>query len=194
MGALTARERAGYSIWGTVLVVVAVPELWALAGRDVPWPTISGTIAHLEDLWHPTAVLVVAGIVVAAALAAGYGCVSQAAEPPGRARWWPYAYLAVAALVTAGGGFAASRLAGGRFVLGYAIYGLIGISFLAVPALLGWAFAMPFPPLFATLRDLERRVPVLALLVLAGLVVLLIHLALYPWPDVPHHVPAPASP
>jgi hypothetical protein len=194
VGPVTARERAGYWIWAIVALVVAVPEVWALAARTVPWPTISGTVGHLEDLWHPTAVLVVAAIVVAAALAAGYGVVAQAPVPPAPESWWPYAYLAAAAALTAAGGLLAAQLADGRFVVGYAIYGLIGVFFFAVPALLGSLVAMPFPSLFATLRDLERRVPVVALLVLAGLVVLLIHLALYPWPDVAHHAPAPASP
>jgi hypothetical protein len=53
---------------------------------------------------------------------------------------------------------------------------------------------VPFPSLITTLRDLERRVPLVALVVLAGLVILLIHLALYPWPDVSHHNPVPGSP
>jgi hypothetical protein len=194
VGPVTARERAGYWAWGTVALVILVPEVWALAARNVPWPTISGTIAHLEDLWHPTAVLVVAAIVVAAALAAGYGVVAQAPEPPGRAPWWPYAYLGVAAAIVAVAGAVASQSSDGRFVLGYVIYGLIAVFFLAMPALVGWLVAMPVPSLFATLRDLERRVPVVALVVLAGLVVLLIHLALYPWPDVAHHRPAPGSP
>lgn len=190
--------RWGYGVWGTVAVVVAVPELWAVVGGDAPWPTISGTTGHLEDLWHPTAVFVVAAIVVAAALAVGYGNVAprSAGRRPGGDRW-PYVYLGGAALATAG---AAAIVAGtargteGRWALGYVIYGLLGFFFLVLPAALGSAFAVPFPSLLGTLRDLERRVPVVALVVLAGLVILLIHLALYPWPDVPHHAPGPGSP
>jgi hypothetical protein len=46
----------------------------------------------------------------------------------------------------------------------------------------------PFPTLFAVLAGVERRWPPVALVILAGLVVLLAHLALYPWPDIFSHV------
>jgi hypothetical protein len=38
------------------------------------------------------------------------------------------------------------------------------------------------------LAGVERRWPPVALVILAGLVVLLAHLALYPWPDIFSHV------
>jgi Na+/proline symporter len=191
-------ERIGYVVWGSVALVVAIPEIWALAVNDAPWPTISGTTGHLEDLWHPTAVFVVALIVVAAALAVGYGRPGERTPTNAPAgQWWPFLYLGSAVVFTVGAGFLASSLVNGRegrFVLGYVIYGTIGFFFLFLPAVFGWAFVVPFPSLFTTLRDLERRVPLIALLVLAGLVILLIHLALYPWPDVTHHNPRPGSP
>lgn len=191
-------ERWGYCVWGAVALVVAVPEIWALAVADAPWPTLSGTVAHLEDLWPPTAVIVVAAIVVAAALAVGYGRREEqaAAVAPGGDRW-PYVYLGSAVVFIVGAGLVASELVNGRegrFVLGYVIYGLIGVFLVLLPALAGHVLVVPFPSLIETLRDLERRVPLVALVVLAGLVILLIHLALYPWPDVAHHAPAPASP
>jgi hypothetical protein len=192
---VTRFERIGYFVWGTVALVVAIPELWALIANDAPWPTISGTVGHLEDLWHPTAVIVVAVIVVAAALATGYGRPDTRAPttaPTGE--WWPFVYIGSAAAFVVGTGLLVSGLVDDRFVLGYVIYGLIGSFFFVLPAVFGWAFVVPFPSPFETLRDLERRVPVVALVVLAGLVILLIHLALYPWPDVAHHNPAPASP
>ena len=195
---MTRFERIGYVVWSAVALVVAIPEITALADADAPWPTISGTTGHLEDLWHPTAVIVVAVIVVAAALAAGYGRPTQRTptSAPGGALW-PFVYLGSAVVFTVGAGFLASGVVNGsegRFVLGYVIYGLIGFFFFVLPAVFGWAFVVPFPSLIATLRDLERRVPLVALVVLAGLVILLIHLALYPWPDVTHHNPKPESP
>jgi len=41
--------------------------------------------------------------------------------------------------------------------------------------------------------DLEKRAPPIALIVLTGLVILLIHLALYPWADISHQHPTPDS-
>jgi hypothetical protein len=195
---ISPRERWGYAVWGAVGVVIAVPEIWAAAAGDSPWPTISGTTGHLEDLWHPTAVFVVALIVIAAALATGYGRLDERAPTVAPAgAWWPYVYLGGAVLFTVGASLIASELVNGsegRYVLGYVIYGLIGFFFLFLPAVLGSVFVFPFPSLITSLRDLERRVPLVALLVLAGLVILLIHLALYPWPDVTHHNPTPGSP
>ena len=43
---------------------------------------------------------------------------------------------------------------------------------------------VPFPTLFATIQALERRARVVAIVFAAGITVLLIHLALYPWPAV----------
>jgi hypothetical protein len=198
--------------------VIAVPEIWAaVAGDAGSWPTISGTTGHLEDLWKLTAVIVVALIVIAAAWAVGYGKPAPLAPrlragrpqvPQASAQlageWWPYVYFGIAVVCTAVASLATAGLAGdggeARFVVGYVMYGLIGFFFLFLPATFGWALAfffardVPFPPILRTIHDLEKRVPLVALVVLAGLVILLIHLALYPWPDISHHQPKPGSP
>ena len=43
---------------------------------------------------------------------------------------------------------------------------------------------VPFPTLFKTVKYLQRRVHPLATVLVAGLAVLAVHLALYPWPDI----------
>jgi hypothetical protein len=57
-----------------------------------------------------------------------------------------------------------------------------------IPSALAWpkrfAVDVPFPTMFETVRDLERRLRVLALVVAAGLATLMIHLVLYPWPSI----------
>src|SRR5438445_5839002 len=67
---VSARERWGYAVWGSVALVIAIPEVIAAAWNKATWPTISGTIGHLEEIWSPTAIIVVAGIVVIAVQAA----------------------------------------------------------------------------------------------------------------------------
>src|SRR5579859_4739363 len=57
--ALSRLEVWGYAVWGLTAVVVAVPEIWALAGSP-RWPTVSATAARLEELWSPTKAIVVA--------------------------------------------------------------------------------------------------------------------------------------
>jgi hypothetical protein len=200
---LTPYERWGYRVWGSVTVAIAIPEIWAAVAGNGPWPTISGTTGHLEDLWSPTAILVVGAIVIAAARALGYGPKAPPARVEPGSGWWPYAYFGGALVcVAVPSALVAIFVPEGpesRFVLGYVMYGLIGFFGLLVPALIGWvlarfyAIALPFPPLFKTLSALEKRLPVVALVVVAGLVVLLIHLALYPWPDISHHNPGPGS-
>ena len=75
-----------------------------------------------------------------------------------------------------------------KYPVGWTLYGLILVFWVLVPSLVAWpkriAVDVPFPTLFSTVRSLERRVRVLALVVAAGLVMLLIHLVLYPWPSI----------
>jgi hypothetical protein len=67
---------------------------------------------------------------------------------------------------------------------GYVLYGLIAVAFLIVPNVLAYGFAkeVPFPTLFRTLADLDRRWHPLVLIIVAGLSVLVVHLVAYPWP------------
>jgi hypothetical protein len=41
---------------------------------------------------------------------------------------------------------------------------------------------VPFPTLFATLKNLEKRAPHFTIVLASGLAILMIHLILYPWP------------
>jgi len=58
-GALSRTEIWGYVVWGLTGIAIGIPEVWALLGSP-RWPTISATVAHLEDLWSPTKAIVVA--------------------------------------------------------------------------------------------------------------------------------------
>ena len=59
------REIVGYIVWSVALIVFAVPELWASKDSDLPFPTLSGTIGHLERRWDWSAIFVVFAIVYA---------------------------------------------------------------------------------------------------------------------------------
>ena len=210
---MTARERWGYCFWGAVGAMIALPEIWAAAWSGGPWPTISGMTGHLEELWSPTAILVVAGIVVAAVQAVRFrtapaplrtagGRTTRRAPPPAPptgASLWGYLYVALAVVCVAVPSVLVGTLSTSRhtkWILGYVIYGLIGFFCVALPSALAYWLSrdIPFPTLFQTIADLERRARWVAIVTLAGLVVLLIHLALYPWPDIAHHNPGPKAP
>jgi len=82
----------------------------------------------------------------------------------------------------------------------YVLYGSLALLWLAVPSILAFirGLDMPFPTLFRTIGNLEdwlrtrswpyRLGPAFALLVayviFAGLAILLLHLTLYPYPDI----------
>jgi hypothetical protein len=72
-----------------------------------------------------------------------------------------------------------------RWLTAYVLYSLIGVFWIVVPA--GAAFWLkrdvPFPTLFLTIRQLELRLHFVAYVIAAGLAVLVVHLAIYPWPD-----------
>jgi hypothetical protein len=66
------------------------------------------------------------------------------------------------------------------------MYGLIALFWMVIPAAYAYFGGkdVPFPTLFATIQALEQRVRVVAIVFAAGITVLMIHLALYPWPAV----------
>jgi hypothetical protein len=200
------RELWGFGVWLLVGLVFGVPESWA-GITSPPWPALSDTIGHLEQLWHPARVIVVTLIVFAAFQAVTYppGRAGESAAPaskPARGRT-PcgrparagtktagavpvLVYFPVAIGVVAGGSILAAAAGGGMFVRGYVIYGLIAIFLVLIPNALAFWFAadVPFPTLYHTIANLERRWRPAAMVIVAGLVVLAIHLVFFPWPDI----------
>jgi hypothetical protein len=201
---LKPREWWGYAVWGFVGALIAVSELWAAAGNPW-WPTISATVGHLERLWSPVKIIVVALIAA--------GAVQVLTNPPFRANYeqrpgralrrrtengrltksWannqemlPLAagYFPAAVIAVAAAAAGAAILGGDKFVVGYVLYGVMAIAFLIIPNVLAFFCAreVPFPTLLRTLEDLDSRLHSAVLIIVAGLVVLVIHLVAYPWP------------
>jgi hypothetical protein len=71
-----------------------------------------------------------------------------------------------------------------RYPLSYAIYGSFALLGVVVPLFLVLLKRhVVFPSLPYTLNCLRRRFPPALVVVVAGLSILVIHLTLYPWPD-----------
>ena len=196
----------GYLMWGLAALFIAVPELLA-AWRKAPWPTISATVGHLEGRWSWVALIVTAVIVVAA-----YYGFHQARKtgPHGRRRntsgrltnapagngeigeALARGYMIFAALVAVAGGLLAWVLTphgspeNTQFLGAYILYPLIVLFWVVIPSVAAAFFKkdVPFLPLFRTVRHLEERAHWFAVVVMAGLVILLIHLTFYPWPGI----------
>jgi len=211
-------EAWGYVVWGAAGLVIAIPEITAAVNAKAPWPTISGMVGHLEFRWSWVALIVVALIVSVAFHAARFpwrqrgqlaiqatervlgrtvgGRFTMKPEPAEEgekdqvAALWLLIALAV---VIAGSVLVAALGLHDKFILGYVLYGLIALFWVVVPSGLAFWFArdVPFPTLFRTIGDLERRLHFATVLILAGLVILLIHLALYPWPAIFHQLQPP---
>jgi hypothetical protein len=206
----TTTEEWGYGFWLFLGLVFGVPESWAGVANP-PWPALSDTITHLDALWPPTAVIVVALMVFVAyyfvrvpvsqagslmypqggpgrGTGAGVGRTynGRLSKAPADISPVPaliYVPLALAAIVI--GSVIAAVASGDFWVAGYVIYGLITIFLVIIPNVLAYFFAreVPWPTLLATIVNLERRWRPAAVVVLAGLVILMLHLALPPWPD-----------
>ncbi|WP_157535117.1 hypothetical protein [Nocardia inohanensis] len=195
----------GYLMWGLAGVAIAAPELASVFGL-ASWPTISNTIGHLQTE-HPWVRLVVVFVIVVI----GYYAVPQllfhpepsprvvAGQPTtagGRVTRsdGPVTLLGAGYLFTAAGTYvfgilfaAADRAMDADAYLGpYVLYGLIALMWVVVPSILAMFFGkdVPFPTLFRTIGFLERRAHFIAAILLGLLVILLIHLAFYPWPRV----------
>jgi len=211
-----ARERWGYAVWGVVLLVILIPEVWAAASKQKVWPTISGTVGHLEYMRDWVGLLVVAVIVWVVLEVVGYprgpsGVRGRTARQGRRTAGGratvrqqtggeiPVLMLGAGALVVAVGSILTAELdSSDLYALGYVLYGSIALLCAAVPNVIAfvWAKDVPFPTFLATLANLERRAHFVMVLVLIGLTILLVHLALYPWPNIFHILkgPHPSSP
>jgi hypothetical protein len=204
------QERWGYFWWGTAGAVVAVPELWAAVGGDnVPWPTISGLIGNLE-VSHQWVAFIVIGVLVWGAFHAiavtrlpphrdldafsnpdrerrrVIGGRLTTAEQTERLHH-PFRYIVIAVALVAIPSWLTHHFATGddrRYVFGEVMYASIGFWWMIVPGWLAYKRGklVPFPTLFTTFKDLERRFRLFAVVVAAGLAILMIHLTLYPWP------------
>ena len=76
---LTPREKYGFALWGILAVVVFVFEMLGLADTN-PWPTLSQTVAHLQDAHDWVRMPILAGLVVLAARIVFYPWPSRSAE------------------------------------------------------------------------------------------------------------------
>lgn len=102
----------------------------------------------------------------------------------GRRPWdvLPYFVLATVAVVLTA---LLASVSENRFLVGYVLYSLIAVVWLIVPNVAAYWFKrdVPFTTLFFTIRCLGRRMQLVAAFVAALLVILLLHLAFYPWPS-----------
>ena len=182
-------ELHGYAFWGPVALAIATIEvLGATSGwfrNLIPWPTISRTVGHIQDVdsrWG----LAVVGIIAATSFYAVF-YVSEA-PATGRTRFfskfgygWPLV-LAVTAVIAA---FVRLVVSDEKIHLGYAIYGSFAVFGIIVPMLLVWRKSdhVVFPNVFYTFKKLRERFRWIAMAVVTLLTILIFHLALYPWPD-----------
>jgi hypothetical protein len=200
----------GYFFWGLMGLVILVPELFAaIRPKDVPWPTISGTVGYLE-YWHEWVSLIVVGVIAWWALHVvqfgpqKVGVLSEDQTNPGRSyrrtphgrstrakalrgefRARVYIPLALAGVLLAAVSVQVKRPED-EYLLGEVLYSAIALFWIVIPGVAAyfWGKEVPFPTLFTTFRHLASldRLKLLAGLIAGGILVLLIHLALYPWP------------
>jgi hypothetical protein len=71
-----------------------------------------------------------------------------------------------------------------RYLQGEVLYGSIALVWIAIPAWLAYKHGrwVPYATLFRTIQDLESHLRTAAIVVAAGILILLVHLAFYPWP------------
>ena len=192
-------EQNGYRFWGPVVAAILVTEVLGAAADwlnqrtifMIRWPTISSTVGHLETLSPILAALVVGGIAAVALEAvtapsrrrAGGRTINHRVQRERPTRF--YDWYVVVAIVLAGLVVSVAVLHWNKYEVGYTIYGLFLVFGIAVPTVLAYFRGMivSYPGLIFTVRKLEHRLHWVAVMIIAGLAILLVHLALYPWPD-----------
>ena len=194
-------EVNGYVFWGLTALFIAVPEILAALSKHmkniIPWPTISNLVGKdLERHHHWIALLVVGLIVVVALHTYAYPAENKIlGQPVGPdpssvdvVRWgWGPAYIALTALAAALSGTVASMAGATKNELGYVIYLTLFSMGVAIPSIFRhWLKkVLAIPTLFASIALLRahRYCHWVAAVIVAALVVLGLHLALYPWPN-----------
>jgi hypothetical protein len=185
------RERQGYIVWVPTAIAIAATEIAGAVDPDnIPWPTISHTVGHLEDRWHILALVVVALIALVVYFGVAYH--DRLAAPVEGAvvaeeGFWGFALaydVAVVAVAIAAGAIAGAAGAA-KIELGYLIYGIFSFFGIIIPTVHALMTGGE-PTLFSTVRALNNRIPWFRTLLGVGMVILVLHLALYPWPDVTH--------
>jgi hypothetical protein len=164
-----------------------------LVKADIPWPTISNLVGKDLESHHHWVALIVVGVIVVVTLhtlestdgrkKAGRTLRAPAEQASDLA--WGRWYIALVAGAGAVAGLVASAADADKNQLGYTIYVTLTVTGVVVPSALAyWANrVLDIPTLFAALAFLRHRAAWIAALVVALLVVLLFHLALYPWPN-----------
>jgi hypothetical protein len=227
-------ELIGYAVWLVAGVMFAVPEIGASIDSDLPFPTLSGTVGHLERRWEIFSLLVIIvvvnallhGVRLGAAVVANRMNLAQpettgqvdekgrmlaptfAIDPdkhiavddgrvtstsrPRRLGWgFGFAYFGctvivlTAAFVIPWGIHGWSATDAEKQLGGEIGYGVMGVVFFVIPALLAWRdLLVPFPGLFTTIGNLEARAKIMAVLVVGCMTFLMLHLVLYPYPSI----------
>jgi hypothetical protein len=202
-------ELRGYLFWGPVAAAIIATELVGFSSsfeHKIPWFTISSTVGHLQDIQSLVALVVVAVIAMTAFYALAYGATGEVPKerpnmghpmkdvpvlqnvPFLRARRFHYGWPTVL-LVTILFGLVAwlahwKSSFGDDYFVGYVIYSSFALFGIVLPlALIRRHTFVHFPTLFVTVKFLRMRWPFFAVLVIAGLAILVIHLAMYPWPN-----------
>jgi len=173
----------------------------------IPFTTISGMVGYLEERWPNTAVIVVAIIAPAAFYALmpvkppraveskrstlGRLYVRSGDPKPPLTRYDAWFVLGASVLAAVIAPLVIDALGwGSNYHRAFGIYGSLFVIGIVVPSLLSAVFQrdVGFTSLFCTIANLRERDDLKAAMasvaLTAGLGILVVHLAFYPWPDI----------
>jgi hypothetical protein len=188
--------RRGYWFWGPVAAAILLTEALGAAssklnewfGVDIAWPTISWTVGQLEDRWAGVGAVVVGLIACVVFYAVSKEDDSQGRTPPpdpGRTTAIRFYGLWLSVLPAALAGFVLWLTTEDKFFAGCVLYGTFAFFGVVLPSvLLRGNREVRFPTVMFTVRQLRMARPWTAAILVASMAILLVHLALYPWPDI----------
>lgn len=200
-----------WGFMGVVIAVPELAA--AFFDEYVPWPTISGTIGYLEYWHPWVALIVIGVIVWWALhvvefgpekrpvlgvdidenptnryvnTPGGWSTRAERLDPLSNRFGVIYMVIAVIAVVIPSLALALVLRPDDEYLLGEILYGAILLFWILIPLLLSYKGRdVPWPTLFETFRDFAHleKFKIVATVIAGGIIVLMIHLVLYPWPS-----------
>jgi hypothetical protein len=148
-------ELQGYLVWGTIALVIVVPEVWTVITPRTPYVPLTDTLSHLSGPWK---------FIIAFLLLSFHDPDSPPAGPGDKSnvphsRVGGLYYFPVVLGITLATCLSVVETTDDKWIVAYTIYGTLALVTVVLPTLLAFGFGrdVSYPTFTRTVADLDQR-------------------------------------